>query len=103
MEKLTHAIRDTNLGLQLIYESPIKNETVMSWSSQKKKECIFCSVYFASRKFLNFIITMYSVLNKISEYVYFYESKTFTRFFVDFKIVESLRYFLDSSTYLNLF
>ena len=51
MEKLTHAIRDTNLGLQLIYESPIKNETVMSWSSQKKKECIFCSVYFASRKF----------------------------------------------------
>ena len=51
MEKLKHCFRETNLVLQLIYESEIENKTVMSWRSRKKKEGIFCNVYFVIRKF----------------------------------------------------
>ena len=32
-----HSFRETNLVLQLIWESQIKSENVMSWSLQKKK------------------------------------------------------------------
>ena len=32
MENLTHSFKETNLVLQLIQESQIKNKTVMSWS-----------------------------------------------------------------------
>ena len=45
MENPTHNFRETNLAPQLI-ESQIKSETVMSWSPQKKKEGIFCTIYF---------------------------------------------------------
>ena len=41
MESLTHSFRETNLVLQLIQESQIKSETVMSWSPRKNKEGIF--------------------------------------------------------------
>ena len=41
MENPTHSFKKTNLVLQLIEESEIKSKTVMSWSSQKKKEGIF--------------------------------------------------------------
>ena len=46
IENPTHSFREMNLVLQLIQESQIKNKTVMSWRSQKKKEGIFCAVYF---------------------------------------------------------
>ena len=51
MENLTHSFRETNLVLQLIEESQIKSKTVMSWSSRKKKEDIFCTIYFVRSKF----------------------------------------------------
>ena len=51
MENPTHGFRDTNPILQLIWESQIKSETMVSWSSQTKKEGIFCTVYFVRRKF----------------------------------------------------
>ena len=55
----------------------------MSWSSQKKKEDIFSIVYFAQRFVF---ISVYSVVNTLSEYTYFYKSKniisyTFIAFF----------------------
>ena len=52
-------------------------ETNWRWSFQEKKKCIFCNVYFARRKFLQYLcfISMYSVLNKRSEYIYFYKSE----------------------------
>ena len=55
----------------------IKSKAVMSWSSRKKKERIFCTVYFVwSKFFLTFgFISKYSVLNKLSEYIYFYIAK----------------------------
>ena len=37
--------------LHLIQESQIKNKTAMSWSSRKKKEGIFRTVYFVRREF----------------------------------------------------
>ena len=104
MENPTHSFRETNLALQLIQESQIKRKSVMSWSSQKKKERIFCIVYFVRRNFflhLSFV-SMYSVLNTLSEYTYLYISKNITSytFLLLFKIVESLqcilkKYFLD--------
>ena len=51
----------------------------MTWVSHKKKEDIFCTVYFVIRKFFNiyvFTFSMYSVLNTPSEYTYLYTSKT---------------------------
>ena len=48
LENPTNFFTETNLVLQLIKESQIKSKTVMSWSSQKKKQCSFCNyfVYF---------------------------------------------------------
>ena len=52
----THSFRGTNFVLQLILESQIKNITVMSWNSRKKKEGIFYSVFFVqSEFFLRFV------------------------------------------------
>ena len=42
----THCFREKNLLLELLQELQIKSKTVMSWSSRKKKEGIFCTVYF---------------------------------------------------------
>ena len=49
----------------------------MSSSSRKKKEGIFCTVYFVWRKFFEHFcfISVYSVLNNFSEYPYFNVSK----------------------------
>ena len=51
MENPTHSFKETNLVLQLIKESQIKSKTVISWSSQKKKEGIFCTSYFVQKNF----------------------------------------------------
>ena len=50
MENPTHYFRETNLVFPLIQESQIKSKTVMILSSRKKKEDIFCTVYFVQRK-----------------------------------------------------
>ena len=52
MENPTNSFREMNYVLQLVSESQIKRKTVMSWSSQRKKECIFCNVYFVPRIFV---------------------------------------------------
>ena len=50
---------------------------VMSWSSRKKWKFIFSNVYSVPRKFLQrlYFISMYRVLNKLSENIYFSKSK----------------------------
>ena len=50
MEDSTHCFRETNLVLQLIWESQIKSKTVMNYSSRKKKKGVFCTVYFDVRE-----------------------------------------------------
>ena len=50
MENPTHSFRGSNLVLQLTKESQIKSKTVISWSSRKKKQGVFCAVYFVRRK-----------------------------------------------------
>ena len=50
MEHPTHSFRETNLKLQLILKSQVKSKTVMSWSSLRKKEGIFCTVYILSEE-----------------------------------------------------
>ena len=49
----------------------------MSWISQKRKEVIFCTVYIVQKEFFKdfCFMWMYSVLNTLSEYTYFYISK----------------------------
>ena len=79
MKNPTHGFGETSLALQLILKSQIKSKTVMSWSSQTKKEDNICTVSFARRKFFNiFFISMYSVMNTLSEYAVFYISKNIT-------------------------
>ena len=45
MENPKHRFREMNFVLQLM-ESLIKCKIVMGWSSQKKKEGIFCTICF---------------------------------------------------------
>ena len=67
----------------------------MSWRSQAKKEGIFCTVYFVRSKFFKHLcfISMYGMLNTLSEYICFYMLKNITSqiFLLVFKIVESLQ------------
>ena len=70
MENPTHSFRETNL----VRASPhirtqIKSKTVIGWISRKKKEGIFCIMYFIRGENLCFI-SVYSVLNRLSEYTY---------------------------------
>ena len=55
----------------------------MSWNSQKKKEGIFCTIYFVRKNFVEHLrfISMYSVLNTLSKYTYFYASQNFTSYY----------------------
>ena len=97
MEKPTHVFRETNFKKQRI-----KSKTVMSWISWKKKECILWEVYFVWKTFLQHLcfISMHTVLDKLSEYTYFYIPKNITlyTFLLVFKILwglcEHLRNFL---------
>ena len=67
MENPTHSFRETSLVFQLIKESQIKSKTVISWSSRKKKEGIFCTVYFVRREFfflrIKFLRSFFCVLS----------------------------------------
>ena len=100
MENPTRSFRETNLVLQLIYESQIKSKTAMNWSSRNKKQGLFCTFYFARRKFFSHLrfISMHRVLNTLSECTYFYISKNINSytFLLVFKIIESLHCMLRS-------
>ena len=50
MKNPTYSCKETSFVLQHIQELRVKSKTVMSWSSQKKKEGIFCAVHFVRRK-----------------------------------------------------
>ena len=76
LENPLHSFWETNLVLQLIEELQIKSKTVISWSSWKKKKAIFCIYHFFFVYRLLCFISMYNVLNTLSEYTYFYISKT---------------------------
>ena len=56
MENPTLSFGKMNYALQLIKELQIKSKTVMSWSSWRRKECIFCNVSFVRRKFFNICV-----------------------------------------------
>ena len=62
--------------------------------SCERKECIFYSVYFVRRNIFQHLrfISMYSALNKLPEYTYFYILKNLAlyTFLLVFKIAESL-------------
>ena len=66
MENLTHNFREINIALQLVYE--------------REKSAFFCNIYFVRRIFFENLCfgPMYSVMNKPSEYIYFYVSKSIT-------------------------
>ena len=71
----------------------------MAWSLRKKKECIFCNVYFVRKKFFKHLcfISMYSELNKLSVYTFTYQKHCFIHFCYLF--LESLKAFVVSLTY----
>ena len=81
MESPTHSFRETNLVLQLRSESQIKSKTRMSWSQRKKKRAFFVPFVLCEGHFFNiYFITIYSVLNTLSEYTYFYISENITSY-----------------------
>ena len=75
-----------------------KLKAKLSWvgARERKKEGIFCSVYFALRKFVFYSI--FSLLNILLEYTYFYiwKNTTSCTFLLLFKIIERLQCFLNS-------
>ena len=74
----------------------------MSWSSRKKKEGIFAPFVFPKETFFNIsFISMYSVLNVLSKYTYFYISINISlcTFQLIFKIVESFQCILRDLSY----
>ena len=74
-----------NHVLRLVQELSIKSKMVMRWSLREKKESQYISIY--------------SVLNKISEYIYFYKLENITSYtlLLVFKIVESLQRILKNT------
>ena len=98
MENPKHSFSKTNCVLQLILESQIKSKTVMSWSLRKKrKKRDFFVLFILSEGNICFI-PMYSVLNKLSEYIYFYIWRNITSFFfVACLIVKNLHCILKHS------
>ena len=93
MENSTHNSKRPSLSF-----SSYKNRKliVKLWwvGAHKRKKSIFCTVYFVRRKFFYHLcfISMYNVLNTLSEYLYFTYQKILvhTLSLLVFKIVESL-------------
>ena len=72
IENTTNGFRDTNLVLQLIYESQIKSKTAMSWSSRKKKRAFFVPFVLSEGNIFKICVLyqyIHSVLNTLSIYV----------------------------------
>ena len=93
LENPTHAFTETSVVLQFTQEPWIKNETVMSWSWRKKKVYIFPTFILTQGNFVAFLyfISVHRVLNKFSECIDFYISKTITSYnlLLVFKIVKT--------------
>ena len=96
IENTTNGFRDTNLVLQLIYESQIKSKTAMSWSSRKKKEGhflyrLFCpkAIFLRFVFYINIYIVYWIHFQKIDTFTY-QKTLLFTLLLLVFKIVESL-------------
>ena len=74
--------------LQLIQESRLKVKLWRVGARERKKSGFFCNAYFVRRKlFKHFcFVSMYSVLNKLSEYIYIY---------IYFYILQKKNHFMD--------
>ena len=68
MENPTHSFREMNFVLQLVKELQIKSKTVISWSSQKKKGDIFCTVYFVLSNFFDIFVLSQCIVNTLFTY-----------------------------------
>ena len=66
LENPTYSFRETNLVLQRN-----KSKTVMSWSSRKKKEDNFCTVYFVRKEFFfNICVLSQCIVYRIPFQIY---------------------------------
>ena len=105
MENPTHSFTAMNHVHQLVSEVLIKSEAVMSWSLQKKNSAFFVTFILSKGSFTYHLgfIPIYSVLNKLSEYIYFYILKTLLHaiLLLVFKIDESLQCILNATLELN--
>ena len=93
--KIVHIVLERRTLCFSSYKNHKLKVKLMSWSSQKKKEGIFCTAYFLRSNFLKYFcfISMYCVLNTLSKYTYFFISKSITSytFLFAFKIFKSLQ------------
>ena len=68
MENATRSFRETNLVLELIQESQIKNKAVMRWSSRKKKKGKFVPFILSERNFFKICVLSQCIVNSLLEY-----------------------------------
>ena len=91
MENPTHSFREAVFSSCKNRELKVK---LMSWSSPKKKECIFCNVNFVRRKF---VLSQFIVYGKNFQNIYFLLIRNTilrTLSLLGFKIAESLYFIL---------
>ena len=98
MENLPHTFRETNFVLQLIQEFGIKSKTLMSWSSRKKKEGIFCTRLFCAKEsFFNICVLSQCVVYWINfQNIYTFNYQNTLLHTLVFESVESLQCILKS-------
>ena len=83
----------------------IKSKTVMSWSSRKKKEGIFCTVYFVRRNFFNICVLSQCIVywthfQNIHNFTY-QKILLHTLLLLVFKTVESLQCILNALSLIH--
>ena len=95
--KIPHTVLERRTLCFSLYKNHKLKIAVMSWSSQKKKEGIFSTVYILSERnfFRMCFFSMYSVLNTLSKYIshiknYISKTSLHTLLLLVSKIVESL-------------
>ena len=89
------SVREMNEVLQLIQEFQIKSKTVMSWSWQKKKDCIFLTFTLPGRIFFNICALFQGIMYWVNFQNIYTFSLLYTIFFLVFNILESLQYILN--------
>ena len=71
MENLKYSVRETNLAFQLIQESQRKSKTDELELTKEKKTAFIVTFILCERNFFKTcFISMYSAMNKLSEYIH---------------------------------
>ena len=99
--KIPHTVKDRRT---LCFSSCKHHKTVLSWTSQKKKEGIFCTVYFVQVNFyFHFFLNVYCIEYAFRICILLHiKNHYFIRFLHVFKIEEIFKCTLKISFYVSV-